>query len=92
MFEIILYIYTIIGCITAIAYLFWQYQRHEQLDKDDIKMFLFFSAAGFVGPIIWGIILFVLWWSENDPITVVADCLTKLFDSVLKTKDATHKE
>ena len=82
MFEIILYVYAIIGCITAIAYLFWQYKKHEQLDKDDIKMFLFFSAAGFVGPIIWGIVLFIQWWSETDPITVVADWLTKLFDRV----------
>ena len=82
MFEIILSVYAIIGCITAIAYLFWRYKNHERFDKDDIKMFLFFAAAGFVGPVIWGIVLFVQWWSEIDPIAVIADWLTKMFDRV----------
>lgn len=82
MFEIILFVYAVIGCVTAVAYLFWQYQKHEQLDKDDIKMFLFFSAAGFVGPVIWGVVLFVQWWNETDPVTVIADSLTKLFDRI----------
>lgn len=81
-FKIILSVYAIIGFLTAIAYLFWQYQKHEQLDKDDIKMFLFFFAAGFVGLVIWGIVLLVLWWSETDPVTAIADSLTKLFDRI----------
>ena len=82
MFEIILSVYAIIGIITAIAYLFWRYQKHERLDKDDIKMFLFFFVAGFVGLVIWGIVLFIQWWSETDPVTVIADSLTKLFDRI----------
>lgn len=82
MFEIILYVYAVIGVITAIAYLFWQYRKHGWFDKGDIMMFLFFSAAGFVGPVIWGIVLFVQWWNETDPVTAIADSLTKLFDRI----------